>query len=420
MKVLVVGGGGREHAIAWKVKQSPLLTELYCAPGNAGTAGIAHNVELSAFNPGALAVWAVENKIDLTIVGPEAPLSEGIVDIFSEHGLKVFGPTKKAAQMEASKTFAKEVMKKAGVPTPESETFDNYDEAKAYLEKQGAPIVIKADGLAAGKGVVVAMTMDEALEALNDCMVHKHLGDSGARVLIEEFIDGKEASVIAMVDGETVLPFVVSQDYKRLLDGDEGPNTGGMGAISPTPVLNDRQVESLVGTVFLPVISELWNRGIPYKGFLYAGIIVDSSGTAKVLEFNCRLGDPEAQVLMMRLRSDLLAACLAAVDGKLSTIDLQWAPQAAACIVAASRGYPRAVDDGKAISGLFDGDEKMTVFQAGTKQENGTVLTKGGRVLVVSALGEDVNAALTQAYSGLEKIYFDGMQFRKDIGGGIS
>jgi phosphoribosylamine--glycine ligase len=419
MKVLVVGGGGREHALCWKIKQSPLLTKLYCAPGNAGTAQIAENVELSAFNPGALAVWAVENKIDLTVVGPEAPLAEGLVNIFESHGLRVFGPTKEAAQLESSKSFSKEIMLCSHVKTPAAEIFSDYQQAKKYLESHGAPVVIKADGLAAGKGVVVAMTMEQATEALDDCMLHNHLGNAGAKVLIEEFIDGREASVMAIVDHDTVLPLVVSQDYKRLLDADEGPNTGGMGAITPTPVLADKAVENLVGEIFIPVISELYRRGIRYRGFLYAGVIVDRSGVVRVIEFNCRLGDPETQPLMMRLRSDLLAALDAAVSGSLKSVDLQWKNEFAACIVGASRGYPRAVDDNKEITGLFDADDRLVVFHAGTKLDPktpGKVVSKGGRVLSVTALGATLDEAVARAYQGMEKISFDGMHYRKDIG----
>lgn len=420
MKVLVVGSGAREHAIAWKIKQSPLLTKLYCAPGNAGTAQLAENVQLSAFNPGALALWAVANKIDLTVVGPEAPLAEGIVDVFTSHGLRAFGPTAQASQMESSKSYAKEVMQKAGVPTPRAQIFEDFASAKAYVEQHPVPVVIKADGLAAGKGVVVAMDRAEALSALEDYMLHGHLGDSGKRVLVEEFIDGKEASVIAMVDGDTVLPFVASQDYKRLLAGDEGPNTGGMGAISPTPVLSDERVHGLVGEIFLPVVSELWARGIRYRGFLYAGVIVDKAGAVKVLEFNCRLGDPETQVLMLRMRSDFLAVLDAACSGNLSSVELQWKKEAAACVVIASRGYPVAVDDGKEIAGLVDPKEDLVTFHAGTQFQPGTnrVVSKGGRVLGVSAIDPTLNGALRKVYESIRTISFSGMQYRKDIGGG--
>ena len=421
MRVLVIGSGGREHALVWKLSQSPKHPELFCAPGNVGTASIATNVDLQATNVGALALWALENKIDLTIVGPEAPLAEGIVDTFTQHGLRIFGPVRAAARLEASKSFAKEVMLKAGVDSGKGAVFEDYLQAKAYVEREGAPIVIKADGLAAGKGVVVATTLDEALAALKEFMVDSSLGESGKRVVIEECLFGEEASVIAIVDGATVLPLVVSQDYKRAYDNNEGPNTGGMGAISPTPVLSDKRVENLVGEIFLPVLRELGARGIKYVGFLYAGIMVTRTGEVKVIEFNCRLGDPETQVLMMRLNSDLLTALEAAVDGKLSTVDLRWRPESAACVVCASAGYPREVEDRKAISGLFEPEADLQVFHCGTyapSDKPSEVRSKGGRILTVTALGSSMNDAVTRAYEGVARVSFEGMHFRKDIGGG--
>ncbi|MCL4150671.1 UNVERIFIED_CONTAM: hypothetical protein GTU68_039609 [Idotea baltica] len=408
MKVLIVGGGGREHAIAWKVSQSPLLTELYCTPGNAGTAEFATNLDLSVANTGAIALWAVENEIDLTIVGPEAPLADGIVDLFHEHGLKIFGPSKSAAQLEASKSFAKEVMLKAGVPTAKAKVFKKFEPAKKYVKEQGVPIVIKADGLAAGKGVTVAMTMDDAIAALEEC----------ARVVIEDYVDGREASLIGIVDGTTVVPLVLSQDYKRLEDNDEGPNTGGMGAISPTSVLEDKRLESLVAEVFLPVLRELWGRGIKFVGFLYAGMIVDKkTGDLSVLEFNCRLGDPETQVLLMRMKSDLLEILDAACRGKLSSRDLKWSSDSACCIVASSSGYPGDVDDGKIVEGLFEPTEDLVVFHAGTElSEDKKVRTKGGRILSVAASAPDMNQALAKASEGIKRITFEGLHFRSDIG----
>ena len=379
MKVLVVGSGAREHALAWKISSSPLLKELYCSPGNAGTAAIATNVDLKSSNTGALALWALENEIDLTVVGPEAPLAEGIVDVFTEHGLRIFGPTKAAAQLEASKSFAKEVMQRAGVATPMAQIFEDYDEAKSSLEDFGYPVVIKADGLAAGKGVIIAHSFDEADTALKDCLCDDAFGDSGARVLVEEFIDGREASLMGIVDGSTVVPLVASQDYKRAFDNDAGPNTGGMGAISPTPVLEDKRVEKLVADVFIPVLNELWNRGIKYTGFIYAGLIVDKkSGEYKVLEFNCRLGDPETQVLMMRLESDLLQALDAASRQKLSSTELRWTNKSACCVVASSAGYPGKVDDGKKIEGIFEPKQSKALFQAGTKMDESGVLRSSG------------------------------------------
>lgn len=419
MRVLVVGSGGREHAVAWRLAKSPKVERVYCAPGNAGTAAIAENVEISPANSGALALWALENHIDLTVVGPEAPLSCGIVNVFEQHGLRIFGPTKEAAQLESSKSFAKDVMLAAGVPTPAGAVFTDVEQARAYLRAQGAPIVVKADGLAAGKGVVVAQTLDEALDAVDRFMVQAEFGASGAKVVIEECITGEEASVMALIDGDTVLPLVVSQDYKRVFEGQTGPNTGGMGSISPTPVLAQRRVENLVGDIFLPVIKELSRRGICYRGFLYAGVIVDRAGAVRVLEFNCRLGDPETQVLMARLQSDFAEALDAAVRGRLSSIELRWQTQAAVCVVLASRGYPGKVDDGKAIEGLFPDEENLFVFHAGTRvnPENAAQpLTKGGRILGVTALGENIAAAVKRAYEGVERIKFDGMHYRKDIG----
>lgn len=417
MKVLVVGGGGREHALAWKLKQSPKVTQVYCAPGNAGTAQIATNIDISPKNLGALAVWAAENKIALTVVGPEAPLADGLADVFAEHGLKVFGPTKEAARLEYSKNFAKEIMLKAGVRTAEGACFDSAEEAKEYIREKGAPIVVKADGLASGKGVIVAQTLEEALAAVDEFMVEQTMGDAGNTVVVEEKLEGKEASVMAIVDGETVLPMVVSQDYKRLLDGDDGPNTGGMGAVSPTSVLPDEKVAQMVEDIFIPVIRELWARGIRYTGFLYAGVMIDPAGAVRVLEFNCRLGDPETQILMLRLQSDLFSALLAAVNGNLETVELKWSKDAAACVVASSRGYPKQVDDGKVIEGLFEPSERIVAFHAGTRgDEDGKVVSKGGRILAVAALGSSVSAALDNAYANLKRISFDGMHFRSDIG----
>lgn len=421
MRVLVIGSGGREHAIAWKVKSSPLVTGVYCAPGNAGTDSFATNVDLKVSDLGALALWAIENTIDLTIVGPEAPLSEGIVDIFTKHGLRIFGPTKAAALLESSKSFAKEVMLKAGVQTPRGAVFSDINAAKDYVLSHGAPIVIKADGLAAGKGVVVAESVEEAINALEDFMVRHTMGDAGTKVVIEERIVGREASVMAIIDGDTVIPLVISQDFKRIRDSDQGPNTGGMGAISPTPVLPDKAAEGLVGDIFLPVVRELKSRGIDYRGFLYAGAIVDAGGKVRVLEFNCRLGDPETQVLLMRLQSDLVEVLNAATSGKLNSITLRWSTQAAACVVLASEGYPGEVKDGKPINGLFPEEHDLVVFHAGTRHAAGNdkeVITKGGRVLGVTAIGPTLNRALTRAYEGVERIKFEGMQYRKDIGGG--
>lgn len=421
MKVLIVGSGGREHALAWKIRQSPLLTSLYCAPGNPGTQTIAENVAIPSGGYAALAEWAKENEIALTVVGPEAPLAEGVVDIFEEKGLPIFGPRKAAAVLESSKAFAKDVMLAAGVRTAKGAVFSDVEEAMRYVREHGAPIVVKADGLAAGKGVVVAETVDEAVSALEDFMLQAQLGESGKTVVIEKCLKGREASVIALVDGEAVIPFVVSSDYKRLLDGDKGPNTGGMGAISPTPVLSDHAAQALVESVFLPTVRELKKRGIDYRGFLYAGVMVEDSGEASILEFNCRMGDPETQVIMLRLKSDLLEVLQAAVTGKLSSVELCWHDGGAACVVVSSAGYPQKPVDGKQIHGaLEEGSSDVVVFQAGTVAAKGNpsgVLTKGGRVLGVSARGESVHDALRKCYHRLEKISFEGMYFRHDIGG---
>ncbi len=417
MKILVIGSGGREHAIAWKLSQSPKKPEIFCMPGNPGMAELGTNVDLSLNDLHAVAHWAEHNKIDFTVVGPEAPLAAGIVDMFRAHGQKIFGPTKAAAQMEASKSFAKEVMLAAGVQTAKGAVFEDFTAAKEYVEKQGAPIVVKADGLAAGKGVVVAQSTAEAVNALKSFMLEGTLGKSGAKIVIEDCLFGKEASIIAIVEGETVLPMVVSQDHKRINDGDQGANTGGMGAISPTPVFPDARVGELVETIFQPTLKELAKRGIYYSGFLYAGILVTADGQANVIEFNCRCGDPETQVIMMRMETDLVEVIEATFAKKLDSIKMQWKTQAAACVVMSSKGYPEKVEDGKEIRGLFSAEKDLIAFQAGTKRGNaGEVISSGGRIMGVTALGSDLSAALKKAYQGVSKISFDGAHYRKDIG----
>lgn len=416
MKVLVIGNGGREHAICWKLSQSPKLTKLYCLPGNPGTAALAESVALNVGDVKAAARWAKENKIDLTIVGPEAPLALGIADAFIAEGLKIFGPVQAAARMESSKSFAKDVMLKAGVATADGVVADDYNEAVAYVRKHGAPIVVKADGLAAGKGVTVAKTVDEAVAALTACMKEDRFGTSGNTVVIEHLLEGREASIMAIIDGDVVKPFVVSQDYKRVGDGDEGPNTGGMGAISPTPVFPDARVNESIETIFKPVLAELKRRGIDYRGFLYAGVMVNPSGKPYIIEFNCRLGDPETQVLLTRMESDLLEILWAAVNGKLAETEMKFKSEAATCIVLASRGYPDKLDDGKVINGLFAEEKERIVFQAGTTGADGKVISKGGRVLGVTALGKNVDEARTKAYAATKQISFEGMHYRKDIG----
>jgi len=363
-----------------------------------------------------MADWAAENKIGLTVVGPEAPLADGIADIFLEKGLKIFGPSKAAANLEASKSFAKEIMLASGVKTAEGEVFSSYEKAEAYIKEKGAPIVVKADGLAAGKGVVVASSEDEAISALKEMMLDKRFGDSGASVVIEKCLDGKESSVMAIVDGQTVRPLVISRDFKRLEDDDQGPNTGGMGAISPSNILADSEAPKVMEEVFQPVLAELKKRGIDFCGFLYAGLMITPEGEANVLEFNCRLGDPETQVILARLESDLAELLLAAAEGKLEEKEIKNSSLAAACVVASSRGYPLKVDDGKVIEGLFSGRDDQLVFQAGTRSEGKKVVTKGGRVLVVTGLDPDIASALEKAYKGLEEIKFEGMHFRTDIG----
>lgn len=423
MRVLVVGGGGREHALAWKLSKSDRVSQVFCAPGNAGTALVAKNIAIEATDVEVLSEWVEANKIDLTVVGPEAPLVAGIVDVFEAKGQKIFGPTRAAAQLESSKAFAKEVMQHAGVRMPFGEVFEDYKSAEDYIKANPGPIVVKADGLAAGKGVTVCDSSQEALDALESLMCEGSLGAAGKRVVIEERIVGKEASVMAFIDGETIVPLVVSQDYKRLSDGDCGPNTGGMGAITPTPVLADDQVENVCQEVFLPVVRVLQERGIYYRGFLYAGLIIDSQGVARVLEFNCRLGDPETQVLMLRLESDLAQILKAAVDGKLDSSMVTWRAESAACVVAASGGYPESSESGKLVEGLFEGRDDLVVFHAGTRLElpeqdevAHRVVTNGGRVLCVAGFGSSLQLALEKVYQGIGQIQFEGMQYRKDIG----
>lgn len=416
MKVLVLGNGGREHAICWKIAQSPLLTKLYCAPGNAGTELVAQNISISATDVDSLLEFVEKEKIDLTVVGPEAPLAVGVVDRFVEKGHRIFGPTREAARMEASKSFSKQVMIAAGVPTAKSQIFSDVTLAKAYVEKQKDNVVIKADGLAAGKGVLVANSKEEALNALDDYMISGCFGEAGSTVLIEECLKGREASVIAIVDKDTIKPFVISQDYKRLGDGDNGPNTGGMGAISPTPVLDDNRGEEMVELIFRPTINELAKRGIVYRGFLYAGIFVTTDNEVKVIEFNCRLGDPETQVLLRRLDSDLLSIVNLAVDDRLQEIELKWKKEAAACIVASSKGYPQQVEDNKLLKVDLPLNQGVEIFQAGTTRKGEDIYTKGGRVLVVSATDDDLSLAIKKAYQDIKKINFEGIHFRNDIG----
>lgn len=419
MKVLIIGGGGREHALAWKVGQSPLVERVFVAPGNAGTAhepGLT-NVAIEATELERLVAFARDEGVELTIVGPEAPLVEGVVDRFRDAGLAIFGPTQGAAQLEGSKSFTKDFLARHAIPTAAYRTFTEVEPALAYLAEQGAPIVIKADGLAAGKGVIVAMTLAEAEAAVRDMLEANAFGDAGARVVIEEFLEGEEASFIVMVDGTTVLPMATSQDHKRALDGDTGPNTGGMGAYSPAPVVTESVHERIMQQVIMPTVHGMAAEGHPYSGFLYAGLMIDAEGNPKVIEYNCRFGDPETQPIMLRLRSDLAELCLAGARGELAGHTCEWDPHAAVGVVLAAGGYPGSYRKGDVIEGLEAAEATgCKVFHAGTAEDDqGRVVTSGGRVLCVTALGQGVSQARDLAYEGVAAIRWDGVQFRRDI-----
>ncbi|MFN7353034.1 MAG: phosphoribosylamine--glycine ligase [Burkholderiales bacterium] len=416
MKILVVGGGGREHALAWKLAQSPKIQVVYVAPGNAGTALDKRMQNLPITQVKELAEFAQREKIDLTVVGPEAPLAAGIVDLFRAQGLRIFGPTQAAAQLEASKDFAKSFMQRHGIPTAEYQTFSDAAQAHAYVAHKGAPIVIKADGLAAGKGVVVAMTLAEAHEAIDAMLVDNKLGASGARVVIEEFLVGEEASFIVMVDGKNVLALATSQDHKRLLDHDEGPNTGGMGAYSPAPVVTPEIHAKAMNQIIKPTVAGMAQDGIPYTGFLYAGLMIDHDGNPKTLEFNCRLGDPETQPIMARVKSDLVPIFEAAIERQLDQVEIEWDRRTALGVVMAAENYPGEPRKGDVIHGIPPENDDSVTFHAGTVLKQEQVLTQGGRVLCVVGLGESVKLAQKQAYAALDQIQFDGMQYRHDIG----
>jgi len=416
MKLLVIGSGGREHALAWRLAQAPGLQKIYVAPGNAGTAHRIEMENLPITDPEALADFAEKEKIHLTVVGPEAPLAAGVVNVFRARGLKIFGPTKEAAQLESSKDFAKRFMARHNIPTATFETFSDTVAAHAYIDRKGAPIVIKADGLAAGKGVVVAMTVDEAHRAIDDMLSGNKLGDAGARVVIEDFLDGEEASFIVMVDGKNVLPLASSQDHKRIFDGDTGPNTGGMGAYSPAPVVTPEIHARAMREIILPTVRGMAADGMPYTGFLYAGLMIGKDGSVKTVEFNCRMGDPETQPIMMRLKSDLLTLVEHAIAGKLDQIEAEWDRRVALGVVLAAANYPDTPRKGDVISGLPGENENVCVFHAGTDEHEGRIVTSGGRVLCVTALGENVKQAQKLAYETITGIHFDGMQFRRDIG----
>jgi phosphoribosylamine--glycine ligase len=421
MNVLVIGGGGREHALAWKLAQSPKVQMVYVAPGNGGTALDARLKNIAITDVVQLREWAQENKIGLTVVGPEGPLAAGVVDEFRKHGLRIFGPTKAAAQLESSKAFSKAFMRRHGIPTAEYATFSDPVTAHTYVNQMGAPIVIKADGLAAGKGVVVAMSLAEAHEAIDFMLLDNTLGvahnDGGARVVIEEFLQGEEASFIVMCDGKDVVALATSQDHKRLLDDDQGPNTGGMGAYSPAPCVTPQIHARAMREVILPTLKGMEQDGIPYTGFLYAGLMIDAQGQVKTLEFNCRMGDPETQPILMRLKSDLLDVLWAAAEpGGLANMELEWDRRTALGVVLAAHGYPLSPRKGDAIEGLPAESDDAMVFHAGTELRDGTVRTTGGRVLCVTALAENARAARQVAYEVIQGIRFDGMQYRNDIG----
>lgn len=420
MKILVIGSGGREHALAWKLAQSPRIQKVLVAPGNAGTAREPdlENVNITAIAD--LIAYARREQIGMTVVGPEAPLAAGVVDAFREAGLAIFGPTRAAAQLESSKDFAKQFLVRHNIPTAKYQTFSDAQQAHAYVNQEGAPIVIKADGLASGKGVVVAMTLDEAHTAI-DMMLGGHTlsvsyGDAGARVVIEEFMHGEEASFIVMADGKNALAMATSQDHKRLLDDDQGPNTGGMGAYSPAPVVTPQIHARVMREIITPTLAAMAAEGMPYTGFLYAGLMIDESGTPRVVEFNCRMGDPETQPIMMRLKTDLVDLVEAAIAGKLDSSEADWDRRVALGVVLAAAGYPESPRPGDAIEGLDVKLEDAHVFHAGTTSRDGKTICAGGRVLCVTALGDSVKEAQMRTYEAVGHIHFDGMQYRKDIG----
>ncbi|MBF0121938.1 MAG: phosphoribosylamine--glycine ligase [Candidatus Omnitrophica bacterium] len=415
MKILVVGSGGREHALCWKIKQNPKVTELYCAPGNGGIASLAECVDIKADDIIALADFAHEKGIDLTVVGPEVPLVKGIVDLFKEEGLKIFGPSEAAARLEGSKVFAKNFMKRWGIPTAKYATFMDAKAAVAYLANHSYPLVVKASGLAAGKGVIICQNQFEAEEAIQKIMGEKIFKEAGNNLVIEEFLTGEEASILAVCDGQSFLLLDSSQDHKRIFDDDKGPNTGGMGAYSPTPVVTDALRKVIADTIIRPVVEGMADEEAPFKGILYAGVMITRDGP-KVLEFNVRFGDPETQAILPRLKTDFVELMLASVEGKISSLSLEWDERPCVCVVMAAGGYPGDYVTGKAISGLDQMSTGAIVFHAGTKKQGDTIVTSGGRVLGVTALGNGIEDAITQAYSAIAKIAFEGAHYRKDIG----
>lgn len=415
MNVAVIGGGGREHTLAWKLAQSPSVEKLYALPGSDAMADVAECVPIGVEELDRIADFAAEKGIDMIVVGPEVPLTEGIADVCQKKGIAVFGPNKAAAQMEGSKVFAKNLMKKYHVPTASYESFTDGNAAKKYIHKMGAPIVVKADGLAAGKGVVVAQTVEEAVDAVNAMMEDHIFGASGGRIVIEECMVGEEASLLAFVDGKTIVPMIPAQDHKRIFDNDEGPNTGGMGAYAPAPVLTPELVQTVYDTILVPVVQGLAKEGITYQGCLYAGLMITADGP-KVVEFNCRFGDPETQAVLPLLDGDLAQIMYACTQGTLRSDMVHWKPGSACCVIMASKGYPASSHKGDVISGLDAVDDDVVVFHSGTKKVDGVYQTHGGRVLGVTALGEDLKAAIDKAYANVRRISFDGQQVRSDIG----
>lgn len=416
MKILVVGSGGREHALAWKLAQSERIQMVYVAPGNGGTARDIRLVNVELSDPEQLADFVQKENIGLTVVGPEIPLAAGIVDLFRSRGLKIFGPTREAAQLESSKDFAKAFMQRHGIPTAKYKSFTDAELAHAYVDQEGAPIVIKADGLAAGKGVVVAMSLDEAHQAIDNMLADNRYGDAGARIVIEEFLAGEEASFIVMCDGKNILPLATSQDHKRLKDQDEGPNTGGMGAYSPAPIVTPAMHARVMREIINPTISGMAKDGIQFTGFLYAGLMIDDKGNPRTLEFNCRMGDPETQPIMARLKSDLVGVMEHACNGTLDQVELEWDRRTAVGVVMAAAGYPDSPRKGDVIDGIPAETPECVTFHAGTTQVAGKLQTNGGRVLCVVGLGDSVKMAQKQAYETVDQIHFNGAQYRRDIG----
>ncbi|MFC1495479.1 phosphoribosylamine--glycine ligase [Thermodesulfobacteriota bacterium] len=419
MKVMIIGSGGREHALAWKAAKSPSVERVYVAPGNAGTAlepGV-ENIELGVTDIDALVQFALDNSVELTIIGPEAPLVEGIVDVFRNSGLKCFGPSKDASRLEGSKVFTKDFLKRHGIPTAEYRVFAEFEPARKYIMSVDLPVVVKADGLAAGKGVIIAQTSDEAISATRDMLSGVSFGDAGKKIIVEECLRGEEASFIVMVDGKNILPLATSQDHKAVYDGDKGPNTGGMGAYSPAPVLTDSIYKRAMEEVIEPTVKGMADEGYPYTGFLYAGLMILEDGTPSVLEYNCRFGDPETQPVLLRMKSDIVEMCLAALEERLDRVHTEWDNRASLGVVMAAGGYPEKYGKGDIIAGLPDEEcDDIKVFHAGTAVKEGDVVTSGGRVLCVTALGESVSDAQKRAYELVEKISWKDVYYRKDIG----